>query len=148
MGVVFFLFLTPVIIALLAVIVIAVVGLVLLGAGATAIAAGGFAASAVVVKDANYKRLTVIVCSAVLLFALCCFSLFGFILWTEARTVLAVLGCLFGLGSIALGIVGLVYTRPVAKTSAKVLFIILFILTLMLGICSLAASGLALFAIL
>lgn len=138
-----FLFLVALyIMALIIVVILAVVSLVLLGSGATALAAGGIA-STTLIKNKPTKNLTVLVCSAVFLFAVCCFALLGVILWGDARIPLLVLGFVSGLATLVLAIIGIANVRKLDKMPVKVLFIILFSLVIGLSIVALAVFVLA-----
>jgi hypothetical protein len=129
--------------ALIAMIILAVASLVIVGSGATAVAAGGLAGAARI-KDRFTKMLTILVCSTVLLFAICCFLLLASFFFGEYRTTLFFLGIISGLVSSGLGVLGLVNTRKVEKKSLRILFIVLFSIALFLGLVAVGIYILAL----
>lgn len=122
-------FVIPLLVILLALAIAAV----LVGSGATALAAGGLAGASFI-EDVQVRKLAVMASLAVLALGLCCFSLVGVFFWPGLRLLLMIAAFALAIACMVVGIIGITRSARLMKKSVKVLFIILFSLTIGLGL--------------
>lgn len=139
MGVVFFLTLAPILLAILGVIlVMTVTGIVVLVAGV-----GGSIVSATAIKDKQIKTVSLYFFISLLMLGVSCLAVLGGIIAEVSFFIIPTL-IVIGIAVITLSIIGMIKALSAEGTAPKIIFTILLTVSAILGALVFAAGVLAL----
>jgi hypothetical protein len=134
-----FLFLGLVFIAIVIVILLVAIGAVALGVGTSALAVGGIAGSSRV-KNPLVRKTLVVGFLTVLFFGIICLLLVGALLLFDFSVPIVIAAAALGLGMCVTSVLGIRFSLTFEREILKVLLIILFVFTLIIGLVMTALS--------